>query len=119
MIRPAVESDHSAILLLNEESVQFTSPLDAAQLRRLATQADYHRVVEWDEEVAAFLLALREGADYESLNYRWFSDRLDRFLYVDRVVVAASQQGRGHGAHLYQDLFAYAAQQDVACIACV
>lgn len=108
MIRPAEARDHAAILALNAESVQVLSPMDAARLRHLDAQAAYHRVVEHEGEVVAFLLALREGADYDSPNYRWFAGRYARFLYVDRVVVAVAHQGRGLGAVLYEDLFAFA-----------
>ena len=68
--------------------------------------------------VVAFLLAFREGADYDSPNYRWFAARYATFLYVDRVVVAESQQGRGLGRLLYDDLFAFARASGVPCITC-
>lgn len=108
MIRAAEARDHAAILALNAESVHFLSPMDAARLERLAAQAAWHRVVERDGEVVAFLLALREGADYDSPNYRWFAARYPQFLYVDRIVVAMAQQGRRLGDALYADLFDFA-----------
>lgn len=117
-IRPAGADDFLAILALNAESVHFLSPLDAVRLRQLHAQAAYHRVVEIDRVVAAFLLALREGADYDSPNYRWFAQRYPEFLYIDRVVVSAAQQGRGLGALLYEDLFAFARSSGVAEVTC-
>jgi predicted GNAT superfamily acetyltransferase len=66
----------------------------------------------------AFLLAFCEGADYDSPNYLWFAQRYPRFLYVDRIVVATSQQGRGLGALLYRDLFAFARRHEVGTVAC-
>ena len=118
MIRPALPTDTNAILALNAESVRFTSPMDATRLWDLHAQAAYHRVVELEGEVVAFLLVLREGADYDSPNYRWFTARYDRFLYIDRVVVAARQQGRGLGALLYDDLFAFASESGIERLAC-
>jgi predicted GNAT superfamily acetyltransferase len=117
-IRSAVAEDFGAILALNAESVHFLSPLDAARLRHLHAQAAYHRVVESDGVVVAFLLAFREGADYDSPNYRWFAQRYAQFLYIDRVVVGAAQQGRGLGALLYDDLFAFARASSVAKVTC-
>ena len=118
-LRDATASDHAAILALNLESEAVLSPLDAARLARLDAQAALHRVAEDDRgDVVAFLLALREGADYESPNYRWFAARYPRFLYVDRVVVAAAMQGRGLGQRLYEDLFAAARGQSVPMVAC-
>ena len=118
MLRDATHSDFPAILALNAELVRFTSPLDAARLRALHAQAAYHRVVEIDGAAIAFLLALREGADYDSPNYRWFAQRYGEFLYIDRVVVGSSWQGRGFGALLYEDLLVFAQACAVAQVTC-
>jgi predicted GNAT superfamily acetyltransferase len=118
MIRDADESDFGAILRLNLESERFLSPLDRARLQHLHRQAAYHRVALIDGAVAAFLLVLREGADYDSPNYRWFADRYPQFLYIDRVVVDARQQGRRLGAALYRDLFEFARASGVRSVTC-
>jgi hypothetical protein len=118
MIRDATGVDSPAILVLNAESVHFLSPLDAARLQHLHEQAAYHRVAEVDGKVAAFLLALREGADYDSPNYCWFVRHSAQFLYIERVVVAAVHQGRGIGAMLYDDIIAFAATRGVAQLTC-
>jgi predicted GNAT superfamily acetyltransferase len=118
MIRDAVDSDFPALLALNAESERFLSPMDSARLQRLHRMAAYHRVVEMPGTVVAFLLAFREGADYDSPNYRWFGERYPRFLYIDRVVVAAAEQGRRLGAMLYDDLFAFARTDGTDRIAC-
>lgn len=110
-LRPAVDADFAAILALNAESVRFLSPLDDARLAMLARQASLFLVVEDADAVVAFLLALREGADYDSPNYRWFAQRYARFLYVDRVVVSTRLKSRGAGTLLYQALFNCAARE--------
>lgn len=117
-LREAGEADFEAILALNAESVRFLSPLDAARLRRLHMQAAYHRAIEIDGRVAAFLLAFRESADYDSPNFRWFVNQFPQFLYIDRVVVAAAAQGRGLGARLYEDIIAFAAGHGVTPLTC-
>src|SRR5512144_830619 len=114
MIRDATPADFPAILALNAESVHFLSPLDAVRLRHLHAQAAYHRVVEHHGKVAAFLLAFREGADYDSPNYRWFAQRYTQFLYIDRIVVAGAARGLGFGAQLYDDVVAFAAATNAA-----
>ena len=118
MIRDATASDFPAILALNAESVHFLSPLDDARLQRLHAQAAYHRVVEIDGEVAAFLLVLREGADYDSPNYLWFAQHYPQFLYVDRIVVDTRRQGQGLAARLYDDLLEFAAASGIAQLTC-
>jgi uncharacterized protein len=116
--RDATPDDFPAILALNDEAVQFTSPLDAARLRQLHEQAAYHRVIELGGAIAAFLLAFREGADYDSLNYRWFARHYAQFLYIDRVVVARSARRLGLGIQLYDDILAFAARTQVARLSC-
>ncbi len=55
--------------------------------------------------VAAFLLAFDQDADYDSPNYLWFRERYPRFVYVDRIVVAPAMRKRGLANRLYEDLF--------------
>lgn len=117
-LRAASERDFATILALNAESVRFLSPLDAGRLAALHREAALHLVACDGDAVAAFLLAFREGAAYDSENYRWFATRYARFLYVDRVVVSGAQQGRGLGARLYAALFDFARAAGVATIVC-
>lgn len=86
VIRDAQHSDFGAILQLNAGSEHILSPLDEAKLARLHGAAALHWVVEDAGVAQAFLLALREGVDYDSVNYRWFAARYPSFLYIDRVV---------------------------------
>jgi predicted GNAT superfamily acetyltransferase len=118
LIRHAMPDDMPAILDLNEHFVAVLSPLDPERLARLHGQAAQHLVAEIDGQVRAFLLTLREGADYGSPNYRWFAARYPRFLYVDRIVVADQAHGRGLGRALYRQAHAHARQHDVPVLAC-
>lgn len=118
LIRDARPADFPAILGLNETFVAVLSPMDRQRLEHLHGEAALHRVMEQDGEVTAFLLALREGADYDSPNYRWFAQRHPRFLYVDRVVVSGSQQARGAGTRLYRDLHGFAIREGVPLMTC-
>lgn len=117
-LRDAVESDFVAILGLNEAQVQQTSPMDLDRLHLLVRMGSYCKVAIVDGQVAAFLIALREGAPYQNDNYRWFAARFPVFLYVDRVVVDARFPGRGIGSQLYDDLFAFARAAGIRTLAC-
>ncbi|MBM3273637.1 MAG: GNAT family N-acetyltransferase [Candidatus Sericytochromatia bacterium] len=118
MIREAERADFPAILALNAESERFLSPLDEGLLVRLHDASAYHRVVDAGGSAVAFLLVLRDGADYASPNYRWFSARHRSFLYVDRIVVGAAHRGSGLGPALYADLFAFARRHGFAIVLC-
>lgn len=117
-LRVAAESDFGAILALNEAEVRQTSHMDRDRLRSLASMAAYCKVATVDGRIAAFLIALGDGAPYASDNYRWFASRLSNFLYVDRIVVDARFSRRGIGSRMYGDLFAFARAQGIGTIAC-
>jgi len=117
-IRPAGAADFPEILRLNAEWVRFTSALDLTGLTELHAQSPYHCVVESGGRVAGFLLAMREGSDYASPNYRWFDERGGSFLYVDRIIVDSSDQGRGIAALLYDDLLEFAKRSGIDRLVC-
>lgn len=118
VIRDATPADFSAILELNAGSVQFLSPLPPERLDRLHRMSAYHRVVDDGGSVAAFLLAFREGADYDSPNYAWFVERYPQFLYIDRIVAAPASRGRGFAALLYDDIVAFALDTRAPLLTC-
>lgn len=117
-LRPATADDFPAILDLNAEFVRFLSPLWAEKLQTLHAAAELSHVIEQDGRVMAFLIAFREGAKYDSVNYQWFCQRYPRFLYVDRIVVSARLRTAGAGSMLYQHVFAHAAANALPVVAC-
>ncbi len=84
----------------------------------LAAQAEAHWVIEGQGSIQAFLLAFREGAAYDSINYRWFATRYPEFLYIDRVVVSDAAKGQGLATALYQAAFKHARATSVPVITC-
>jgi len=117
-IRDAAESDFGEIVELNDAEVRQTSPMDLDRLRLLVRMSAYCKVATVEGQVAAFLIALREGAPYENDNYAWFGARFPGFLYVDRIVVGAHFSGHGIGRRLYDDLFWFARSHGITTIAC-
>ena len=107
-IRDVSERDLDAVLALNNAGGQSIIALDAAQLRYFFEHADYFRVAEIDGHLAGFLIALREGSDYQSPNYRWFGERYPAFLYIDRIVIANAYRRHGLGRIFYCDVTSYA-----------
>lgn len=115
-VRLARPEDFERILQLNEESVHFLSPLTREKLEHLHSQAELHKVVVVDGKILAFCLAFRERADYDSVNYLWFSDHYPSFLYVDRVVVDLRKQASGMGSLLYEEVFRHARETGVPLV---
>jgi len=60
-----------------------------------------------------FVICLPPQTTYGSLNYAWFNQRYDAFLYVDRIAVAANQRDRGVGSALYERVVACANEHAV------
>jgi predicted GNAT superfamily acetyltransferase len=117
-IRSAEQADFSAVVALNTAEVKHTSPMDEARLRHLDSIASYHKVATVGGEVAAFLLAMRNGCGYANENFEWFASRYATFLYVDRIVVGGGFHGLRLGTLLYNDLFDHARAHGIAIIAC-
>lgn len=117
-LRDATPADFARIVQLNAAEVAYTSPMDLDRLHALHAMAALHRVAMRDGEVVGFLLAFTQGADYDGDNYRWFSQRYPRFLYVDRIVVDRAAARGGIGQRLYEDLFAHARRIGSAWVTC-
>ena len=116
-IRKFEINDYDRILQLNEESVHFLSPLTKEKLESIISQSELLNVIEVNGIVEAFALTLREGKEYDSVNYLWFANHYDKFLYIDRVVVSLKMQGKGLGKRLYQSVFNHAKETAVPYIA--
>jgi hypothetical protein len=109
-LREPTRADWPRLLELNLASVRELSDLDELRLQWILSMAHRSPVVESEGEVVAFAITLPSGVGYDSENYRWFSARFERFLYLDRVVVAESLRRRGIGAQLYDAMEAAAEQ---------
>lgn len=115
MIEPITRASQPAILALNNEHAEELSWLEAPRLSELVDRAFYARRIG---AIEAFLLAFDQDADYDSPNFLWFKARYPRFVYVDRIAVAASARGRGHARKLYEDLFAAAKAAGFGIVVC-
>ncbi len=117
VIRDAGMQDADYILELNKVNVEVLSPMDGDKYRYFLDCSDMFQVVEVNGELAAFLIALREGiADYTSENYIWFSGQYDKFLYVDRIVIDETFRGYGLGRKFYEGVFEHAAKAGLSTV---
>jgi len=107
-IRDVCEHELDSVLALNNAAGPTILPLDMARLRALAEQAAYFHIALVDGQVAGFLIALREDADYGSPNFRWFHEHYPQYLYIDRIVIARPYRGLGLGRVFYADVTSFA-----------
>ena len=115
-IRQISTKDIDTILQLNKISVKVLSPLDKSQLLELIEMAALSVVIEADNEIAGFLLCLTNGQDYSSINYQWFDEQFDSFLYIDRVVVSEKFRGRGVASTFYHFVLDWASNNNYPSI---
>ena len=108
-------SPRDALLGLNNASARETSPLTREAFDRMISAA---RVATFIAPSTAFLLAFEQGDAYDGGHFLWFRSRLDRFLYIDRVVVAQDRRRHGFGRLLYADVFQRAERLGHARVVC-
>ena len=103
------------LLALNNRFQQELSSLDPQKAALLVERAFMaSRIGEAD----ALLLAFDQDARYDNPNFNWFCERFDRFVYIDRVVVAPERRGRGLAQALYRALFRAAAAGSHSRVVC-
>jgi hypothetical protein len=108
--------DPAAVLTLNNIHAKETSTLTAASLAELLDMSFYARGI--DRGTTAFLIALDQNAPYRNPNFSWFKESREPFVYIDRVIVAASARGQGIARILYNDLFVAALQMGQHRVVC-
>ncbi|HEX5693003.1 MAG TPA: GNAT family N-acetyltransferase [Arenimonas sp.] len=107
-IRDVREHELDSVLALNNAAGPSILPMDAAKVRFFWEHAEYFRVAEQDGLITGFLVALSQDAPHDSPNFLWFRERHERFLYVDRIVIARPRRGGGRGRAFYADVQSFA-----------
>ena len=108
VIRDVASHELDSVLALNNAAGENILPLDATSLDYFYRHAHYFRVAEVDGLITGFLIGMMPGANYGSSNYRWFSQRYEEFLYIDRIVIASPRRGLGVGRAFYADVTSFA-----------
>lgn len=117
IIRDVGTQDMDEILSLNESVVPAVNSIPIDKMQWFAEQAAYFRVATAHDRLAAFLIGLRPGIAYDSLNYRWFCEHYADFGYIDRIAVASHARRNGLATQLYDD-FQATLKDDVGIMTC-
>ena len=108
-------SVRDGLLRINNLSTRETSMQTRERFDRMISSA---RVATFIEPSAAFLLAFAEDDDFDGGHFLWFRSRFDKFLYIDRIVVAADRRRLGLGRCLYAHLFKQAEELGHKSVVC-
>ncbi len=109
LFEEAQTSDYPQLLAMNDAAVPAVNRIDSAELSHLHQQSLALITARDSNDIAGFLLALPETADYQSVNFLYFQSNYPEFAYVDRIIVNSNYRRLGVGARLYAKLFEIAA----------
>ena len=68
-------------------------------------------LIEYKKQPIGFVICFRENLEYESLNYKFFNDTKQKFLYIDRVVIQSDYRRMGFGTRVYKYIDELAAKE--------
>ena len=100
--KPFSDSDLDQIWSINQENIPEVG--NVANLERLNQLIDWssHVLVVREQEIAGFIILMRENQDYDSLNYDFFNSQNYPFLYVDRIAIKEGHRRQGLGKMIYE-----------------
>jgi predicted GNAT superfamily acetyltransferase len=108
------EAQLQSIYDLNQANTPEVGSLKSINhLKKLIELSAYNLLVLDDDEIVGFIICMREGSVYRSENYKFFVQKLKKFLYVDRVAIGEQYRRAGLGQAIYENIFIHAAKNDL------
>ncbi len=104
-IRDLSDDDLGRVLEINQANTPEVGSIDADRLGFLFDESAIALAATVRSVVVGFALVLPPGSTYDSVNYRWFANRGDDVMYLDRVAIGAGHRRRGLGRALYSSVF--------------
>lgn len=98
---------------INEQGLPGTGKVTVEEVSRLIEISNISLGVYEQEQLVGFVICLSPNVDYSSLNYAWFNEKFDNFLYVDRIAVSKDHRNKGVGSYIYQKLIEISQQKNV------
>ena len=106
-------SDIDAMWAINEQGLPGTGKVSKEEIGQLLEFSSLSVGVFDQSELLGFVICLPPNTVYGSLNYAWFNEHYDSFVYVDRIAVAEEKRNRGVGSSLYNHVVSYSKQHAV------
>ena len=106
-------SDIDAMWTINEQGLPGTGKVSKEEIGQLLEFSSLSVGVFDQSELLGFVICLPPNTAYGSLNYAWFNEHYDSFVYVDRIAVAEEKRNRGVGSSLYNHVVSHSEQHRV------
>ena len=102
MIRTLRTTDLELIHKWNQSTVPKVNSLTFEEFRLQSVNCTYSYIrCSTDSMPVGLIFLYDEKTEYDSLNYLYFKSRYQKFLYVDRIIIAGEHQKKGYGQQLY------------------
>ncbi len=112
-LRALTLADVEAMWVINEEGLPGTGQVTGDEMATLLGFASLAVGAFEGGRMLGFVICLPPATAYGSLNYAWFNERYEAFLYVDRIAVAEAHRNEGIGSMLYEHVARHAGEQNI------
>ena len=105
VVRNIEIADLPRVLEINNANTPGVSELTFTELETDLENSLHALAIDNEQgEVCAFCITFDPGAPDAGDNHRWFAERYESFVYLDRIAIDSNHQNRGLGAVLYQSV---------------
>lgn len=98
---------------INEQGLPGTGRVSPDEIKNLLDISELSIGIFENDSLRGFVICLLPNTAYGSLNYAWFNQRYENFIYVDRIAVDEKYRNQGIGHKLYETVFEYAVKNNL------
>ena len=105
IVRNIESADLTRVLEINNANTPGVSELTLSELETDIENCLHALAIDNEHgEVCAFCITFAPDAPDAGANHRWFADRFESFVYLDRIAIDPTYQNLGLGVLLYQSV---------------
>jgi predicted GNAT superfamily acetyltransferase len=105
IVRNIEITDVARVLEINNANTPGVSELTLSELETDIKNCLHALAIDNEHgEVCAFCITFAPDAPDAGVNHRWFADRFESFVYLDRIAIDPTYQNLGLGVLLYQSV---------------
>ena len=98
-------TDLERVLEINNANTPGVSELTMAELQTDLKNSLHALAIDNEHgKVCAFCITFAQDASDAGDNHRWFAERYESFVYLDRIAIDSDYRNRGLGVQLYQSV---------------